>query len=157
GADIKDCLQDNTRAVYLESPGSQTFEVSDVPAIAAAARRHGAFVIMDNTWATPLYFKPFEHGLDVSVHAATKYLVGHSDAILGAASANARAWPQLQAAAHTFGQTAGPDDLYLALRGLRTLSVRLERHQQTALLLAQRLQEHPAVDRVLHPALAGAA
>lgn len=157
GADIKDCLQDNTRAVYLESPGSQTFEVSDVPAMAAAAHRHGAFVIMDNTWATPLYFKPFEHGVDVSVHAATKYLVGHSDAILGAASANARAWPQLQAAAHTFGQTAGPDDLYLAVRGLRTLSVRLERHQQTALLLAQRLQEHPAIERVLHPALPGAA
>lgn len=153
GAGIASSLRNNTRVVYLESPGSQTFEVSDIPAISAAAHQQDAIVMMDNTWATPLYFKPLEHGVDVSIHAATKYLVGHSDAILGAASANARAWPLLQAGVHAFGQTAGPDDLYLALRGLRTLSVRLARHQQTALLLAQRLQEHPAVERVLHPAL----
>ncbi|TFL15036.1 cystathionine beta-lyase [Pusillimonas caeni] len=157
GADIASRLRANTRVVYVESPGSQTFEVGDIPAIAAAAHRQGAIVMMDNTWATPLYFKPFEHGVDVSIHAATKYLVGHSDAILGAATANARAWPTLQAGAHDFGQTAGPDDLYLALRGLRTLSVRLQRHQETALLLAQRLQCHPAVSQVLHPALPEAA
>ncbi len=155
GANVSARLRPNTRVVYVESPGSQTFEVSDVPAIAAAAHQHGAIVLMDNTWATPLYFKPFEHGVDVSIHAATKYMVGHSDAILGAATANERAWPTLQAAAHSFGQTAGPDDLYLALRGLRTLSVRLQRHCETALLLADRLQEHPAVARVLHPALPG--
>lgn len=153
GAQLALRLRDNTRVVYLESPGSQTFEVSDVPALAAAAHSRNAIVMMDNTWATPLYFKPFEHGVDVSLHAATKYLVGHSDAILGAATANTRAWPQLQAGAQAFGQTAGPDDLFLAIRGLRTLSVRLERHQHTAMLLAQRLQEHPAVAQVLHPAL----
>ena len=152
-ADIALRLRGNTRVVYLESPGSQTFEVCDIPAMAAAAHTGDAIVMMDNTWATPLYFKPFDHGVDVSIHAATKYLVGHSDAILGAATANARAWPQLQASAQAFGQTAGPDDLYLALRGLRTLSVRLQRHQETALLLARRLQNHPAVARVLHPAL----
>lgn len=153
GADIAQRLRNTTRVVYLESPGSQTFEVSDVPAMAAAAHAIGAVVMMDNTWATPLFFKPFEHGVDVSIHAATKYLVGHSDAILGVATANARAWPTLQAGAQAFGQTAGPDDLFLAMRGLRTLSVRLQRHQETALLLAQRLQQHPAVARVLHPAL----
>lgn len=157
GADAARRLRANTRVVYVESPGSQTFEVGDVPAITAAAHRRGAIVMMDNTWATPLYFKPLDHGVDVSIHAATKYLVGHSDAILGAAAANARAWPALQAGAHGFGQTAGPDDLYLALRGLRTLSVRLQRHQETALLLARRLQSHPAVDGVLHPALPDAA
>ncbi|WP_397475197.1 cystathionine beta-lyase [Pusillimonas sp.] len=153
GAQIALHMRTNTRVVYLESPGSQTFEVSDTPAIAAAARQRGAIVMMDNTWATPLYFKPLEHGVDVSIHAATKYLVGHSDAILGAVSANARAWPGLRDAAHAFGQIAGPDDLYLALRGLRSLSVRLQRHQHTALLLAKRLMEHPAVQDVLHPAL----
>jgi len=153
GADIARRLRAGTRVVYLESPGSQTFEVSDVPAMAAAAHARDAIVMMDNTWATPLYFKPFEHGADVSIHAATKYLAGHSDAILGAATANARAWPQLQAGAQAFGQTAGPDDLYLAMRGLRTLSVRLQRHQDNALLLAQRLRDHPAVAQVLHPAL----
>lgn len=157
GAELALRMRDNTRVVYLESPGSQTFEVSDIPALAAAARTRNAIVMMDNTWATPLYFKPFEHGVDVSLHAATKYLVGHSDAILGAATANARAWPQLQTAGHSFGQTAGPDDLFLAIRGLRTLSVRLQRHQETAMLLARRLQEHPAVAQVLHPALPEAA
>lgn len=157
GAGLAARLRDNTRVVYLESPGSQTFEVSDVPALAAAAHTRDVIVMMDNTWATPLYFKPFEHGVDVSVHAATKYLVGHSDAILGAATANARAWPQLQAGAQAFGQTAGPDDIYLAMRGLRTLSVRLQRHHENALLLAQRLREHPAVAQVLHPALPEAA
>lgn len=153
GAGIARQLRANTRVVYVESPGSVTFEVQDVPAIAAAAHRAGALVMMDNTWATPLYFRAFEHGVDVSIQAATKYLVGHSDALLGVATANEQAWPLLQRAAHGFGQTAGADDIYLALRGLRSLSVRLPRHEENGLALAEFLQAHPAVERVLHPAL----
>ena len=145
----------NTRAVYLESPGSMTFEVQDIPALAAVAHRAGAVVIMDNTWATPLFFKPFQHGVDISVHAATKYIVGHSDALLGVATANEDAWPALQSSAHHFGEIGGPDDIYLALRGLRTLAVRMRRHWENGLQLARSLQEHPAVERILHPALPG--
>jgi cysteine-S-conjugate beta-lyase len=148
-------VKQNTRAVYLESPGSMTFEVQDVPALAAVARRAGALVIMDNTWATPLYFKPFRHGVDISIHAATKYIVGHSDALLGVATANEAAWPALQSSAHHFGETAGPDDIYLALRGLRTLAVRMRRHWENGLQLARSLQAHPAVEKILHPALPG--
>ncbi|MCJ0762272.1 cystathionine beta-lyase [Variovorax terrae] len=153
GAQIRQQLRPNTRVVFVESPGSASFEVQDVAAIAAQAHRVDAIVMMDNTWATPLYFKPFEHGVDVSIQAATKYIVGHSDALLGAATANERAWPLLQRAAHDFGQTAGPDDLYLALRGLRSLSVRLRQHGANGLALAEALQQHPLVAQVLHPAL----
>lgn len=153
GASIRQQLRPNTRVVFVESPGSATFEVQDIPAIAAEAHRVDAIVMMDNTWASPLYFKPFEHGVDVSIQAATKYIVGHSDALLGAATANERAWPLLQRAAHDFGQTAGPDDIYLALRGLRSLSVRLRQHWSSGVMLAQLLQRHPLVSQVLHPAL----
>ena len=110
------------------SPGSMTFEVQDIPAIAQLAHAVEAFVVLDNTWATPMFFRPFEHGVDVSIQAATKYIVGHSDALLGIATANERAWPKLQLSAHHFGETAGPDDIFLALRGLRTMAVRLQRH-----------------------------
>ncbi|MES3002500.1 MAG: cystathionine beta-lyase [Pseudomonadota bacterium] len=154
-ADAGLLMRPNTRMVYLESPGSLTFEMQDIPAIAQAAHRHGAFVMLDNTWATPLYFKPFEHGVDISIQAATKYIVGHSDALLGIATANTRAWDLLRQGAHDFGQTAGPDDIYLALRGLRSLSVRLRRHHHNGIALAQALQAHPAVRRVLHPGLPG--
>ncbi|QHJ01226.1 cystathionine beta-lyase [Xylophilus rhododendri] len=153
GAAIRELIRPNTRVVYVESPGSATFEVQDIPAIAREAHRVDAFVVMDNTWASPLFFKPFEHGVDISVQAATKYIVGHSDALLGAATANERAWPLLQQVAHDFGQTAGPDDLYLALRGLRTLSVRLNRHWENGVMLAEALARHPMVAQVLHPAL----
>jgi cystathionine beta-lyase len=153
GAEIEAQLRSNTRAVYLESPGSLTFEVQDVAAIAAMARRRGAFVLMDNTWATPLFFRPFDHGVDISIHAATKYIVGHSDALLGVATASERAWDVLRQGAHDLGQTAGPDDIYLALRGLRSLAVRLRRHEDNALALARSLRAHPAVRRVLHPGL----
>jgi len=153
GAGIRAQIRPDTRAVFVESPGSATFEVQDIPAIATEAHKVGAFVVMDNTWASPLFFKPFEHGVDISIQAATKYLVGHSDALLGAATANERAWPLLQIAAHDFGQTAGPDDLYLALRGMRTLSVRLHRHWENAVLLAEVLERHPLVEQVMHPAL----
>lgn len=148
-------VKNSTRVIYVESPGSMTFEVQDIPAIAKMAHAVNAYVVMDNTWATPLFFRPFEHGVDISIHAATKYLIGHSDALLGVATANERAWPSLQASAHTFGETAGPDDIFLALRGLRTLSVRMERHWKNGLQLAQWLQNHKAVAQVLHPALPG--
>jgi cystathionine beta-lyase len=152
--DLAARIRPTTRVVYVESPGSMTFEVQDVPAIAQLAHAVNAFVVMDNTWATPLYFRPFEHGADVSVQAATKYIVGHSDALLGIATANERAWPALQLSAHDFGETAGPDDIFLALRGLRTLAMRLQRHWDNGVQLAQSLQGHPSVLRVLHPALA---
>jgi cystathionine beta-lyase len=153
GAEIKHQIRPQTRVVYLESPGSATFEVQDVSAIAREAHRVDALVVIDNTWATPLFFKPFEHGVDVSIQAATKYIVGHSDALLGVATANERAWPLLQKAAHDFGQTAGPDDIYLALRGLRSLSVRLKQQWENGVLLAESLGRHPMVAQVRHPAL----
>jgi cystathionine beta-lyase len=109
--------------------------------------------LLDNTWATPLFFKPFEHGVDVSIHAATKYIVGHSDALLGVASANERAWCILKQGAHDFGQTAGPDDIYLALRGMRSMAVRLRQHWESGIQLAEYLRTQPLVERVLHPAL----
>lgn len=155
GAGIRQRMRPNTRAVYLESPGSLTFEVQDVGAIAEQARARNAWVLMDNTWATPLFFRPFDHGVDISIHAATKYLVGHSDALLGVATANARAWELLREGAHDFGQTAGPDDIFLALRGLRSLGVRLRRHHENGVALASALQGDPRVARVLHPALPG--
>jgi len=153
GGDIRRLIRAKTRVVYLESPGSLTFEVQDVAAIAQEARRVDAYVVMDNTWASPLYFNAFQNGVDISVQAATKYIVGHSDALLGVATANQRAWPLLQTGAQDFGQIAGPDDIYLALRGLRTLAVRLRRHQETGLYLAAGLLQHRAVQSVLHPAL----
>lgn len=153
GAAISRLIQPNTRVVYVESPGSWTFEVQDIPAIAEQAHRHGAVVILDNSWATPMYFQPFAHGVDVSVQAATKYLVGHSDALLGIATANKESWPTLQKNVHYFGQIAGPDDAYLALRGLRTLDVRLRRHWENGVALAQSLLDFKIVRQVLHPAL----
>ncbi|NYT61523.1 cystathionine beta-lyase [Alcaligenaceae bacterium] len=153
GAGISAQLRANTRLVYVEAPGSGTFEMQDIPAIAEQAHKAGAYVMMDNTWATPLYFKPFEHGVDISVQAATKYLVGHSDALLGVATANQDAWPLLRKGAHDFGQTIGPDDIFLALRGIRTLSLRLQQHWDTGVKLASMLSRHPLVARVMHPAL----
>lgn len=153
GADIANQIRPNTRVVFVEAPGSGTFDMQDIPAIAQQAHAAGAFVVMDNTWATPLFFKPFAHGVDVSVQAGTKYLVGHSDAILGIATANERAWPLLQKGVQDFGQTVGPDDIFLALRGFRTLAVRMQQHWASGLQLAQMLAQHPLVERVMHPAL----
>jgi cystathionine beta-lyase len=154
GGAIESLIRPETRAIYLESPGSLTFEVQDVPAIAEAAHRHGITVIADNTWATPLYFKPFAHGIDVSVHSATKYVVGHSDAMLGVITCTKAAWPKLRASTYELGQTAGPDDVYLGQRGLRTLAVRLKHHWETGVALAEWIARQPEVERVLHPALA---
>lgn len=153
GAGIADLLRPSTKVVYLESPGSLTFEVQDIAAIAAAAHAAGATVIMDNTWGTPLFCKPFRHGVDVSVHAATKYIVGHSDAMLGLVVTRDELFRQLKSTAHGFGHAAAPDDCYLGLRGLRTLSVRLRRHQENGLTLARWLRGRPEVAWVLHPAL----
>ena len=153
GQGMADLVQSNTKVVFVESPGSATFEVQDIPAIAREAHKVGAFVVMDNTWAGPLFFKPFAHGVDVSIQAATKHIIGHSDALLGVATANERAWEFVQQAAHDFGQTAGPDDLYLALRGLRSLSVRLHRHWENGVMLAEHMARHPLVAKVMHPAL----
>jgi len=153
GASIASSMRPNTRAVYLESPGSLTFEVQDFPAIAAAAHERGAAVIHDNTWATGVFFPSFEHGADLVVQAATKYPAGHSDVLLGAVVANERCWPRLRDVTRDLGQTASPDDIFLALRGMRTLEVRLRRHEASALEIARALEPHPAIRRVLHPAL----
>jgi len=155
GRSIESLIRPETRAIYLESPGSLTFEVQDVPAIAEAARRRGITVIADNTWGTPLYFKPFAQGVDVSVQAATKYIVGHSDAMLGAITCTKEAWPRLKRSTHELGQTAGPDDVYLGQRGLRTLAVRLKQHWKAGVALAEWIARQPEVERVLHPALPG--
>src|ERR1700676_643904 len=153
GEGIARLIRPNTKVVYCESPGSLTFEVQDIPAIAAAAHRHGATVLMDNTWASPYLFRSFEHGVDVSIHAATKYIVGHSDAMLGAVLTTEEMFLPVRSAVAELGHCAGPDDVYLALRGMRTLSVRLERHQRNALEVARWLQTRPEVARVLYPAL----
>jgi len=153
GADIVRHLRPNTRAVYLESPGSITFEVQDFPAIARAARAHGAAVLHDNTWATGLFFPSFEHGADLVIQAATKYPAGHSDLLLGAVVANQAWWPRLRDTSRDLGQNASPDDLFLALRGIRTFEVRMRQHERAALEIARGLRGHPAIARVLHPAL----
>jgi cystathionine beta-lyase len=146
-------MRPNTRLVYTEAPGSLTFQMQDIPAIVAAVHARGAVVVMDNTWATPLFFKPLSQGVDAVVHAATKYIVGHSDVMLGVISTREEHWRQVKTMVHMLGHGAAPDDCYLALRGLRTLSVRLGRHQASALRLAQWLQQRPEVERVLYPAL----
>lgn len=157
GARIVDLIGPTTRLVYLESPGSQTLEVQDVPAIAAAAHSRGCVVVMDNTWATPIYFKPFEHGVDISLHAATKYIVGHADASMGVITANREHWVTVRDQVFSTGLTASGDDLYLAQRGLRTLPLRMERHWQSGLQLAAWLANRPEIEAVLHPAHPGTA
>lgn len=153
GAGIASLIKPNTRVVFTESPGSNTFEVQDIPAIAKAAHAAGVIVMMDNTWATPLYFRPLDHGVDISIHAATKYPAGHSDVLLGTVSANADCWKQLWETFNTMGCCAGPDDVYQVLRGLRTMGVRLDHHQRSALDIAGWLEGQKGVARVLHPAL----
>ncbi len=153
GADIAGYFQPNTRAVLVEAPGSQSFEMTDIPAIAAVAHARGALVIDDNTWATPLYHRSLDQGVDISLQAATKYIGGHSDIMFGTISANAKAWPLIAENIRLLGVCAGPDDVFLALRGLRTLAVRLKQHQQSALDVARWLETRPEVLQVLHPAL----
>lgn len=156
GAGIAALLRDNTALVFTESPGSLTFEVQDIPAIATAAHARNALVVLDNSWATPLFFRAFDHGVDVSVHAATKYIGGHSDVLLGLIVANAAVYPRLHRLWTDMGVTASSDDCFLGLRGLRTLGVRLAHQQASGLRIAQWLRERPEVKEVLHPGLPGA-
>jgi cystathionine beta-lyase len=153
GAGIDSLFKPNTRAVLIEAPGSQSFEMPDLPAIASVAHRHGALVIDDNTWATPLYHRSLELGVDISMQAATKYIGGHSDIMFGTISANATAWPLISEAIRLLGVCVGPDDVFLALRGMRTLAVRLAQHYRSGLEMARWLASRPEVVRVLHPAL----
>ncbi|NRA53237.1 MAG: cystathionine beta-lyase [Gammaproteobacteria bacterium] len=152
GAGIKDLIKANTRVLFLESPGSNTMEVQDVPTLSAIAHQSDIIVMLDNTWGAGVNFKPFDYGVDISIQAATKYIVGHSDAMIGTAVASEKYWPQLREHSYLLGQCVSPDDAYLALRGLRTLSVRLKQHQASALKVAQWLSEQPEVDKILHPA-----
>ena len=153
GSGIAALVKANTRLIFAESPGSQTFEMQDIPAISAVAKAHNLWLLMDNTWASPLYFKPFQHGVDVAIQALTKYVVGHSDCLLGSVTANARATKFVNNAKETLGTCPGSEETWLALRGLRTLDVRLARHHSSSIAIAEWLQDHPAVAKVLHPAL----
>ena len=151
GAEIAKLFKPNTRAVFTEAPGSLSFEMQDIPAIAAAAHARDVIVLMDNTWATPLFFPPHERGADIAIEAGTKYLSGSSDLLLGMVSANERCWKDLRATFDVMAPCAGPEDVFLALRGLRSMRVRLLHHQQSALAVAKWLAARPEVARVLHP------
>jgi cystathionine beta-lyase len=153
GGAISTLLRPNTSVVFTEAPGSQSIEVQDIPAIAEAAHVAGAAVLMDNTWATPLMFPPHERGVDLAIEAGTKYLSGHSDLLLGLVSANEAYWPRLRETFDAFAMTAGPEDVFLALRGLRTMELRLREAERQGLAMARWLAGRPEVARVLHPAL----
>jgi cysteine-S-conjugate beta-lyase len=153
GERVSDLIKANTRLIFVESPGSQTFEMQDIPAIAKVARAKNIWLLADNTWASPLFSKPLALGADVVIEAATKYIVGHADAMLGAVTANARAAKHLDNAKEALGTCPGSEETYLALRGLRTLHVRLAHHMRSALDMARWLEGRPEVSRVLHPAL----
>lgn len=155
GGGIRDLMRPDTRAVFTESPGSLTFEVQDIPAIAEEAHRAGAVVMMDNTWASPLYFKAFEHGVDISIQAVTKYVGGHADLVMGAVTTTETAYPAIREGWKELGLSAAPDDVYLAMRGLRTMPTRLARHWRSGLIVADWLQGRAEVAEVLHPALPG--
>jgi cystathionine beta-lyase len=153
GAGIEALMRPNTKAVLTESPGSQTFEIQDVPAVAEVAQAHGACVLMDNTWATPLFFPPHAHGVDMAIEAGTKYLSGHSDLLIGLVSANEAWFKRLKHTTDLMAIPAGPEDVFLALRGLRTMELRLREAERQGLALATWLRERPEVLRVVHPAL----
>lgn len=154
GAGIAALIKPNTRMIFLESPGSLTMEVQDIPAICAVARARQVITVLDNTWASPILCQPFELGVDISIQAATKYIIGHSDVMLGTASATEQYWPQLREHSYLMGYCASADDVYAASRGLRTLGVRLKQHEQNALQVAQWLAQRPEIETVRHPAFA---
>ncbi|MGC9421125.1 cystathionine beta-lyase [Vibrio sp.] len=153
GKEIHTLIQPNTKVLFTESPGSITMEVQDIPTLARIAHDHGIIVMMDNTWSAGVNFSALDYGVDISIQAATKYIVGHSDVMLGTAVAKAPFWDQLREQSYLMGQCISPDDAYLGLRGLRTLDVRLRQHAQSSLKVAQWLAQHPLVDHVRHPAL----
>lgn len=157
GAGIKELIKPNTRMIFLESPGSLTMEIQDVPAIVEIARQENILTVMDNTWGAGLNFKPLSVGCDISIQAGTKYIVGHSDVMIGTATTTKKLWPQFRKQYLQLGQHVGPDDVYLALRGIRTIDVRLERHMKNALIVAEWLQGRDEVAEVMYPALPGAA
>ena len=153
GAGIEDLIRPNTRLIWLESPGSHTFEVQDVPAITEVARAKDVRTLIDNTWAAGYFFKAFKHGVDVSIQAGTKYIVGHSDVMIGTMTCNEDTYERVKESAQAYGTCAGPDDVYLALRGMRTMGVRMQRHHENGIRIAKWLQDRPEVIRVMHPAL----
>ncbi|KAB0464233.1 MULTISPECIES: cystathionine beta-lyase [Vibrio] len=153
GEDIKDLIKPNTKVLFTESPGSVTMEVQDIPTLARIAHEHEIIVMLDNTWAAGVNFSPFDFGVDISIQAATKYIVGHSDVMLGTAVANEKCWEQLREQSYLMGQCVSPDDAYLGLRGIRTLDVRLRQHAESSLKVAKWLETRPEVDHVRHPAL----
>lgn len=153
GADIEKKFKPNTTLVMMETPGSHSFELPDVPAIAAKCREHGVWSAIDNTWATPLYFKPLSVGVDVVMHAATKYIAGHSDILMGVVCCNERVWPRVFDTVTTLGQTATPDDVYMAFRGLHTMKARIEAACAGARRIVEWLEAQPQVERILWPAL----
>ena len=153
GEGIKELIKPNTKVLFTESPGSITMEVQDVPTLARIAHEHDIIVMLDNTWAAGVNFSPFDFGVDISIQAATKYIVGHSDVMLGTAVANEKCWGQLREQSYLMGQCVSPDDAYLGLRGIRTLDVRLRQHAESSLKVAKWLETRPEVDHVRHPAL----
>ena len=155
GEDLASLMRPNTGIVMLEAPGSNSFEMCDVPLLAKTAHEANdeCVVMMDNTWATPLFFKPLDHGVDISIHALTKYPAGHADVLMGGVSANEKCWDQLRQSQHAMGMAVGGDDAYLVLRGLRSMGVRLQRHQESTMTICKWLQNHERVARVLYPAL----
>ncbi len=153
GSGIAQLLKPNTKVIFTEAPGSQTFEMPDIGAISAVAQANNIWHVMDNTWASPLYFKPFNHGVDISIQAATKYIVGHSDAMLGAVSVSDQAVDELVKAVDVIGFNPGSEETYLGLRGIKTIDVRLARHWQSGVEMALWLEQRPEIERVLHPAL----
>jgi cysteine-S-conjugate beta-lyase len=153
GGGIAALMQPNTTAVFTEAPGSLSFEMQDIPAIAEAAHARGAVVLMDNTWATPLYFRALDKGVDLSIQSGTKYIGGHSDLMLGVVAANAKYWPALSDTVFNSGWCVGPDDMNMGLRGLRTMAVRLKQHHKAGVEVARWLEQRPEVLRVVHPAL----
>jgi len=152
GAGIADLIQENTKALFLESPGSITMEIQDVPTLSKIAHEHDMVVLLDNTWASPINSRPFDMGVDISIQAATKYIVGHSDVMMGTATANEKYWDQLREHSYLLGYCTSPDDVYLASRGLRTLGVRMAQHEKNALKVANWLATRPEVDHLRHPA-----
>ncbi len=151
---LRSSIRDTTKIIFCESPGTMTFELQDVREIARTARASGVTTVIDNTWATPYFLKPLALGIDISIQSCSKYVVGHSDAMLGVAVANERSWPMLQNSAAIYGNSVSADDCYLALRGLRTLGIRLDRHFKSTLAIAKWLDERPEIAAVHYPALA---
>ena len=153
GKEITNLIQINTKLIFMESPGSLTFEIQDIPLLVELAKKHNLITIIDNTWATSLFFKPFYNGIDISIQSATKYIVGHSDAMLGVITTNKKYTSCIREAAHNLGSCPGPEDIYLGIRGLKTLSIRLQKHQENAFKVIEWLKTQQEVNKILYPAM----